>query len=138
MNGQQLVQAEEDVLLFNADVKAFAEAVIVALEERFPEDQLMYSASVIDPSLIPSADDDMELLTLLIFFLRLSIRKNWKKSGCVLNLLNSEPQVYKLLNVLSGIFIFSIGKHFLTYGNWCRFFSYFLSTQQHVNEAFRL
>ena len=59
MNGQQLVQAEEDVLLFNADVKAFAEAVIAALEERFPEDQLMYSASVIDPSLIPSADDDI-------------------------------------------------------------------------------
>ena len=56
----------------------------------------------------------------------------------VLNLLNSQPQVYKLLNVLSGIFIFSIGKHFLTYGNWCRFFLYFLSTQQHVNEAFRL
>ena len=54
VNGQQLVQAEEDVLLFNADVKAFAEAVIAALEERFPEDQLMYSASVIDPSLIPS------------------------------------------------------------------------------------
>ena len=59
VNGQQLVQAEEDVLLFNADVKAFAEAVIAALEERFPEDQLMYSASVIDPSLIPSADDDI-------------------------------------------------------------------------------
>ena len=50
VNGQQLVQAEEDVLLFNADVKAFAEAVIAALES-FPEDQLMYSASVIE---IPS------------------------------------------------------------------------------------
>ena len=60
VNGQQLVQAEEDVLLFNADVKAFAEAVIAALEERFPEDQLMYSASVIDPSLIPSADGVLE------------------------------------------------------------------------------
>ena len=59
VNGQQLIQAEEDVLHFNADVKAFAEAVITALEERFPEDQLMYSASVIDPSLIPSADDDI-------------------------------------------------------------------------------
>ena len=74
MNGQQLQQAHEDVSLFQQDVRAFAEAVITSFEERFPDDQLMESASVIDPSLIPSSDVDLvtygnDELTYLAVFL---------------------------------------------------------------------
>ena len=53
MNGQQLQRGHEDLSLFQQDVRAFADAVITSLEERFPEDQLMQNASIIDPSLIP-------------------------------------------------------------------------------------
>ena len=56
MNDQQLQQAHEDVPLFQSDVRAFTEAVITSFEECFTDDQVMQSASVIDPSLISSLD----------------------------------------------------------------------------------
>ena len=70
----RLQQAHEDVSLFQQDVRAFAEAVIISFEECFPDDQLMQSASVIDTSLIPPSDGDLvtygnDAITYLAVFL---------------------------------------------------------------------
>ena len=62
LNSQQLSPDPADEHHFLQDVKYFIEAVIEAIENRFPEDQLMQYCAVIDLSVFPSSDMKNSLL----------------------------------------------------------------------------